>query len=120
MSRVPCQTGGMKIRKAVILHPAPDEIVAKFGLVHLVRKADGRHGLTGGTPIDRAKARKWCAQHTPFVKLIAPRHPKRRNFQSHLRKKQSMLVRSVTKIGPLNFTGFGNRRTVTPRNHYES
>jgi hypothetical protein len=63
MSNPPCQTVGMKITKAVSLRPAPDEIVAKFGLVHLVRKADGRHGLTGGTPIDRAKARKWCAHH---------------------------------------------------------
>jgi len=50
MSDPPCQTGGMKITKAVSLHPALDEIVAKFGPVHLVRKAEGRHNLTGGTP----------------------------------------------------------------------
>jgi hypothetical protein len=110
----------MKITKAVSLHPALDEIVAKFGPVHLVRKAEGRHNLTGGTPTDRAKARKWCAQHTPFVKLIASRRPRRRNFQSHLREKRPTLARSVTKIEALNFTGFGNPRTLIPRNHYES
>jgi len=120
MSDPPCQTGGMKITKAVSLHPALDEIVAKFGPVHLVRKAEGRHNLTGGTPTDRAKAMKWCAHHTPFVKLARTRPPRRRNFQRRLREKQSMLARSVTKIEPLNFTGFGDRRTLTPRNHYES
>ena len=46
---------------------APDEIIARFGQVKLVRKHDGRHELRGGTVLDRIKARLWCLEYAPFV-----------------------------------------------------
>jgi hypothetical protein len=45
----------------------PDEIIARFGQVRLVRKQDGRHELRGGTVMERVRARLWCLEFAPFV-----------------------------------------------------
>jgi len=38
-----------------------------FGTVKLVRKADGRPDLEGGTAYDQAAVRKWCLRFAPFL-----------------------------------------------------
>jgi hypothetical protein len=86
MSKVPCQTGVMKIQKSVSFWSVPDETIAKFGPVHLVRKADGRHVLIGGTPCEQAEARRWCHRRAPFVTFTAPRRQNRRPVKRHLRE----------------------------------
>jgi len=76
MSRLPCQTRGMKnkqlcrINKTNKAWPVPDEVVARFGTVRLVRKADGGHDLVGGTRHDQASAKKWCSRFAPFVGFV--------------------------------------------------
>ena len=71
----------MNNKKAAPFWPVPDELIAKFGPVCLYREADGRHRLGGGTAEQRAAARQWCTQHTPFIQfaeLACPgRHPTR-------------------------------------------
>ena len=47
--------------------PVPDEVIARFGTVMLVKKADGGHGLVGGTRHDRNTVKKWCRRFAPFV-----------------------------------------------------
>ena len=76
----------MKIQKSVRFWPVPDETIAKFGPVHLVRKADGRHAFIGGTPGEQAKARRWCHRRAPFVTFTAPRRQNRRPVKRHLRE----------------------------------
>ena len=72
MSRVPCQTGGMNMKKSYELHPAPPETIARFGRVRLIRNSGGRHELIGGTVAERRTARAWCSRHTPFLLFDDP------------------------------------------------
>jgi hypothetical protein len=54
-------------RERMGLWPVPDEIIASFGQVRLIRKLDGRHELKGGTLIERETAKEWCREYAPFV-----------------------------------------------------
>jgi hypothetical protein len=38
-----------------------EEIVAVFGAARLVKGADGRHALMGGSRADHLAAREWCS-----------------------------------------------------------
>jgi hypothetical protein len=62
----------MRIKKSYEVHTAPAEIIGHFGQVRLVRKADGRHELVGGTTEARATVRKWCGLYAPFVAFVEP------------------------------------------------
>jgi hypothetical protein len=42
-------------------------VIATFGSARLVRKADGRHELIGGTAADCTEAREWCSLFAPEV-----------------------------------------------------
>jgi hypothetical protein len=53
--------------KAVMLHPAPDEIVGHFGSAQLVRRPDGKYALVSGTPKEQATVRNWCKYAAPFI-----------------------------------------------------
>ena len=101
MSKAPCQTGGMKNKKSVRFWPVPDETIAKFGPVHLDRKADGRHVLIGGTPGEQAKARRWCHRRAPFVTFTAPRRQNRRPVKRHLRENRPRRMIRFTARQPL-------------------
>jgi hypothetical protein len=53
-----------------------DKIIATFGQARLVRLANGRHTLRGGTPTEQAEAREWCAMFAPEVVFDSVvRHP---------------------------------------------
>jgi hypothetical protein len=73
MSRVPCQTRGMKNRNLCGINrksrvwPVPDEVIARFGTVNLARRADGGHALVGGTRHDQVAVKRWCRRFAPFV-----------------------------------------------------
>ena len=69
MSKVPCQTQGMKIKK-LRLRPALDEIIGHFGQVQLVKKYDGQHELVGGTEDQRRRVRQWCDQFASFLVFV--------------------------------------------------
>lgn len=72
MSKVPCQTVGMRIKKPKKVVLAPPETVGQFGEVRLVRKSDGQHELVGGTMEKRAIVRAWCARFATFVVFAEP------------------------------------------------
>lgn len=42
-------------------------IIARFGDAKLVKKANGRHELLGGTADDQTNAREWCSFFAPEV-----------------------------------------------------
>ena len=46
---------------------AGHRVIATFGAARLVRQADGRHELVGGTMADRTQAREWCSLFAPEV-----------------------------------------------------
>jgi hypothetical protein len=54
---------------------AGHEVVAGFGAARLVRRADGRHELLGGTAADHAEAREWCSLFAPEVVFTAAPPP---------------------------------------------
>jgi len=62
----------MRIKKSYKVHSAPDEIIGHFGQVRLVRKADGKHELVGGTMEAQATVRNWCGLYAPFVVFAEP------------------------------------------------
>jgi len=68
-----CENGGMKNRNTCGVNRknrvwrVPDEVIATFGTVTLVRKADGGHDLKGGTRHDQAAVKTWCRRFAPFV-----------------------------------------------------
>lgn len=47
-------------------------IIARFGEAKLVKKADGRHELIGGTAGDQTNAREWCSLFAPEVVFSGP------------------------------------------------
>ena len=50
------------------LHAFPaSRVIATFGAARLVRTADGRHELLGGTAEDSRQAREWCSLFAPEV-----------------------------------------------------
>jgi hypothetical protein len=64
----------MRNKKSPRAMLAPDETIGHLGKVCLVKKADGRHDLIGGTSAERTSVRKWCERHAPFlVFLESPR-----------------------------------------------
>ena len=73
MSNPLCENGGMKNKNScradreAKVWPVPDEVIATFGTVRLVRKADGGHDLEGGTRHDQVAVKTWCHRFTPFV-----------------------------------------------------
>jgi hypothetical protein len=68
LSNPPRQTSRMRNKiKAVMLHPAPDEIVGHFGSAQLVRKPDGKHTLVGGAQREQSIVRNWCECFAPFI-----------------------------------------------------
>ncbi len=73
MSNPPCENGGMKNRNSCKsdredkVWPVPDEVIATFGTVRLVRKADGGHDLEGGTRHDQVVVKTWCRRFAPLV-----------------------------------------------------
>ena len=84
MSRVPCQTVGMNMKKLMGIGPAANlatfnfgpRLIATFGNARLVRHLDGRHELQGGSATDCAEAREWCSLFAPEVVFSAA--PRRR------------------------------------------
>ena len=55
---------------APLVHPAQEEIVLYLERVKLVRKADGKHELVGGTVKAQAKVRYWCAVYAFFLEFV--------------------------------------------------
>jgi len=47
----------------------PCEVIARLGPVQVVKQAENRHKLIGGSLHDRVKVQEWCLEHAPFVKL---------------------------------------------------
>jgi hypothetical protein len=81
MSRVPCHTVGMNMKKLmgigsnanlINLNFGP-RLIAMFGTARLVRQPDGRHELLGGTAADCTAAREWCSLFAPEVVFSTPR-----------------------------------------------
>ncbi len=73
MSRVPCQTVGMRNKQPCFCLWVPDETIGCFGQVRLVRKASGQHDLVGGSPADRQTARKWCRRFAKSLVFVPAR-----------------------------------------------
>ncbi len=53
----------------------PCEVIAKLGPVQVVKQAENRHKLIGGSLHDQIKVQEWCLEHAPFVQLeeVSPR-----------------------------------------------
>jgi hypothetical protein len=51
----------MKFKTIDWLAPPQEELVASFGQARLVRLADGKTELRGGSPEDRAAAKEWIS-----------------------------------------------------------
>jgi len=64
-----------RTRKSNRSWPVPDEVIASFGSVRLIRNADGRPELIGGTAYDQITVRKWCRRFAPFVQFVGHRAP---------------------------------------------
>ena len=47
----------------------PCEVIAKLGPVQVVKQAENRHKLIGGSLHDQIKVQEWCLEHAPFVQL---------------------------------------------------
>ncbi len=49
------------------------ECIAQFGQARLVKRADGRYELRGGTPDDHAEAREWASLflHEAYFRMPA-------------------------------------------------
>ena len=59
---------GMR-NKSINARFTPCEVIAKLGPVQVVKQAENRHKLIGGSLHDRLKVQEWCLEHAPFVKL---------------------------------------------------
>jgi hypothetical protein len=61
----------MKIKKRyqipLVALMFPTTTIARFGPARLVRRADGRHELIGGTAAHHTAAREWCSLFAPEV-----------------------------------------------------
>lgn len=83
MSNLPGHNGCMNIKQLIrfgsktTVTPANRgrKIIATFGLARLVRNADGRHELIGGTASDCIEAREWCSLFAP--EIVFSRSPAR-------------------------------------------
>ena len=62
----------MRIKKSYEVHAAPDHIAGHFGRVRLMRKADGKHQLFGGSIEAQVAVRKWCELYASFVVFVEP------------------------------------------------
>jgi hypothetical protein len=58
---------GLGTRTALRALAAEPRVIAVFGNARLVKRADGRHELLGGTAADHAEAREWCTLFAPEV-----------------------------------------------------
>ena len=59
---------GMKNR-SINARFIPCEVIAKLGPVQVVKQAENRHKLIGGSLHDQIKVQEWCLEHAPFVRL---------------------------------------------------
>ncbi len=81
MSRVPCHTGSMNMKKIIGIGAQANlvnfnfgpRLIATFGHARLVRLPDGRHELQGGSEADCVAAREWCSLFAPEVVFSIPR-----------------------------------------------
>jgi len=79
MSRVPCQTVPMNMKKLMGIGSHANlvnfnfgpRLVATFGTARLVRLPEGRHELQGGSAADCSAAREWCSLFAPEVVFSA-------------------------------------------------
>lgn len=55
------QTFRMNIKRLFLLGSTSETTVATFGAARLVRQANGRYELIGGSPADHFAAREWCS-----------------------------------------------------------
>jgi len=70
-SRCPSLTAniaGMR-NKSINARFIPCEVIARLGPVQVVKQAENRHKLIGGTLHERIKVQEWCLEYAPFVKL---------------------------------------------------
>ena len=72
LSKVSCQTVGMRIKKRCKIPPIPDETIGQFGPVRLVRKWGEVHELVGGNKWERCLVRIWCVAYAPFLVFAQP------------------------------------------------
>ena len=66
------QKWGMRKNKACKVSWVPDETIGFLGQVRLVRKANGKSDLIGGSLEQRAFARNWCNEFAPFLEFVEP------------------------------------------------
>ena len=55
------RVGRMNIKRLFSFGLVSEQIVAVFGHAQLVKRANGRHELIGGTAADHIAAREWCS-----------------------------------------------------------
>jgi len=85
MSRVPCQTVPMNMKKLMGIGSHANlvnfnfgpRLIATFGHARLVRLPDGRYELQGGSAADCVAAREWCSLFAPEVVFSASHRPRR-------------------------------------------
>ena len=85
MSRVPCQTVPMNMKKLMGIGSNANlfnvnfgpRLIATFGQARLVRLPEGGYELQGGSAADCVAAREWCSLFAPEVVFSAPRQPRR-------------------------------------------
>ena len=81
MSRVPCQTVPMNMKKLMGIGSHANlvnfnfgpRLIATFGHARLVRLPDGRYELQGGSAADCSAAREWCSLFAPEIVFSVPR-----------------------------------------------
>jgi hypothetical protein len=72
MSKVTCQTGGMKLMTPTELKlEKTDEIIGFLGQTQLIRRYTGLHELSGGSYESQAIAFKWCRRFAPEIKFAS-------------------------------------------------
>jgi hypothetical protein len=62
----------MRNKKTCKIALAPSQTIEPFGKVRLVKKADGKHEMIGGSLEHHAMVRKWCEKYAPFVIFAEP------------------------------------------------
>ena len=58
---------GLGSQTTFLTFKAGHQVIARFGTARLVKNANGRHELIGGTAMDCAEAREWCSLFAPDV-----------------------------------------------------
>jgi len=84
MSRVPCQTVPMNMKKLMGIGSNANlfnvnfgpRLIATFGQARLVRLPEGGYELQGGSAADCVAAREWCSLFAPEVVFSTNRRPR--------------------------------------------